>query len=245
MIERLDFFRDSKFVFDEISHTYSYLDDPVQTFTSVTGFIDLFKNHFDSKYWSARKAIELGVTQQEILNLWKETSDTALFLGTTVHKWIEDFYNGLNPKLPTETRVLERVQSFIELHNERLYKLTPIAQEFRLFSRKWGLAGTTDAIFKLNGKYYIGDWKTNSHFTTDSDKKYKKLKYPFDHLWENSLNIYSIQLSLYRLILREEAGFETAGAFLVWIGPSGKPKLYNTVDLTGILKEFLSTYNKN
>jgi ATP-dependent exoDNAse (exonuclease V) beta subunit len=245
--EKLEFFKDPNFKFNEDSHTYTYLENgkPVQTFTSVTGFISFFKQKFDQDFWSKRKAKELGVSQDQILNEWKENSEKAMDLGTQVHKWIEDFYNGVNPSLPTENKVLERVNAFKNLYNEKLYKFTPVAQEFRLFSRKWGLAGTTDAIFELNGKYYIGDWKTNGSFTTDLDKCYKKLKYPFDHLLENALNAYSIQLSLYRLILEEEAGFITHGAFLAWIGPNLKPKLYNTVDLTGILRNFLNQYKKN
>ncbi len=242
----LDKFKDPNFKFNEDSHTYTYLSngEPVQTFKSVTGFINLFKTEFDSEFWSKKKAKDRGVSQQEILNEWKNTSDIALDLGTRVHKWIEDYYNRLNPEPPSEPRVLERTQAFLNLHKEKLYKFQPVAQEFRLFSRKWGLAGTTDAIFKLNDKYYIGDWKTNGHFTTDQDKCYQRLKYPFNHLWENSLNSYSIQLSLYRLILEEEAGFVTHGAFLAWIGPNLKPKLYNTVDLTGILKTFLQQHKK-
>ena len=247
MKDKLDYFRDPNFKFNEDSHTYTYLENgkPVQTFTSVTGFISLFKQKFDKDFWSKKKAKQLGVPQQQILNEWQENSEIAMDLGTQVHKWIEDFYNGSNPELPKNSRVLERVEAFKNLHTQKLYNIKPVEQEFRLFSRKWGLAGTTDAIFELNGKYYIGDWKTNGAFTTDSDKCYQKLKYPFDNLWENALNSYSIQLSLYRLILEEESGFVTSGAFLAWIGPNGKPKLYNTVDLTGILKSFLQQYKKN
>jgi ATP-dependent exoDNAse (exonuclease V) beta subunit len=245
--ERLDYFKDPNFRFNEDSHTYTYLENgkPVQTFTSVTGFISFFKQKFDQDFWSKKKAKQLGVSQDSILTEWKENSERAMGLGTQVHKWIEDFYNGDNPALPTDPNVLERVNAFQQLHSEKLYKFTPVAQEFRLFSRKWGLAGTTDAIFELNGKYYIGDWKTNGNFTTDNDKCYQKLKYPFDHLWENALNSYSIQLSLYRLILEEEAGFKTSGAFLAWIGPNLKPKLYNTVDLTDALRNFLHQHKKN
>ena len=249
MESKLSYFQDPNFRFDENSHTYTYLDPttqkPVQQFTSVTGFISQFKEKFDSEFWAKKKAQSTGKTKNEILNEWRETSEVAMDLGTLVHKWIEDFYAGLAPELPTHPEVLARVLKFKELHAERLHKLSAVQQEFRIFSRKWGLAGTMDALFSMGSDYYIGDWKTNKKFTTDEDSKgrYKKLLYPFEDLWDNSLNGYSIQLSLYRLILQEEAGFKTKGAFLCWIGPEVKPKLYKTVDLRERLYEYLQKNN--
>jgi hypothetical protein len=246
---KLNYFLDPNFKFNEDSHTYTYVDSttmkPVQIFTSVTGFISQFKEKFDSDFWAKKKAYSTGKTKDEILNEWKETSEIAMDLGTLVHKWIEDFYAGLNPELPTHPEALARVLKFKELHSEKLNKLTSVQQEFRVFSRKWGLAGTLDALFSLNSDYYVGDWKTNKKFTTDHDSngRYKKLLYPFEDLWDNSLNGYSIQLSLYRLILQEEAGFKTNGAFLCWIGPDEKPKLYKTVDLRERLYEYLQKNN--
>lgn len=249
MESKLDYFLDPNFRFDEASHTYTYVDPTtgraIQTFKSVTGFIGQFKEKFDSEFWAKRKAASSGKTAQEVLNEWKTISETAMDLGTIVHKWIEDFYNGLNPETPEDPIVRERIEQFKRLYDERLHKLRPVRQEFRLFSRKWGLAGTTDAIFGLNSEFYVGDWKTNKKFTTDKDPngRRKKLLWPFDDLWENSLNSYSIQLSLYRLILQEEAGFTTNGAFLVWIGPTGKPELHKTVDLRDRLYQYLQKNN--
>lgn len=249
MESKLQYFEDPNFRFNEKTHSYVYLDPstgkPVQAFTSVTGFISRFKKKFDSDFWANKKAKQLGKTKDEVLLEWKQTADTAVDLGTAVHKWIEDFYNGSDPPDPDHPRVLERVQRFRELHSARLNKLSPIRQEFRVFSRKWGIAGTTDAIFRLGENYYLGDWKTNKKFTTDLHPKgrYSRLLYPFEDLWDNALNSYSIQLSLYRLILQEEAGFLTNGAFLVWIGPENKPELHKTLDLRDRLYSYLQKNN--
>ncbi len=253
MESKLNYFLDPNFKFNEETHTYTYVDSqtqkPVQIFKSVTGFISQFKQKFDSERVAAMVAKKKGVSKQSILNEWKEISDTAMDLGTVVHKWIEDYYNGSNPEMPTHPEVLKRVNYFLELQAERLHKLTPIHQEFRLFSRKWGLAGTMDALFKMGDDYYVGDWKTNKKFTGDADMKgdkyAKKLLYPFEDLWDNSVNGYSIQLSMYRLMMQEEAGFETKGAFLVWIGPNEKPQLHKTVDLRDRLYQYLQKNNLN
>jgi hypothetical protein len=50
---------------------------------------------------------------------------------------------------------------------------------------------------------------------------------------------------MYRLMLQEEAGFETKGAFLVWIGPNEKPQLHKTVDLRERLYNYLQKNNPN
>lgn len=245
MEEKLKYFLDPNFKFNEESHTYTYVDPntgkPVQNFKSVTGFISQFKKKFDADFWAKIKAKQQGKTRDQILNEWKQKSDTALDLGTDVHKWIEEFYQGANPSDPEHPEVLSRVNKFKQLHEERLYKLTPVTQEFRVFSRKWGLAGTMDILFKMGNQYYVGDWKTNSKFTTDLHPKgkYQKMLWPFEDLWDNSLNGYSIQISTYRLILQEEAGFTTSGGFLTWIGPDGKPELHKVVDLRDRLYQFL------
>ena len=255
-IDQLDFFRDPNFVFNEEAHTYHYMNPetgkPVQKFMSVTQFLSQFKKPFDSEMIAgvvAKSRTRKGepTTKAQVLQEWKDISDIALKLGTNVHKWIEDYYNGDNPEVPTAINESERVQKFLEIYEERLHKLTAVAQEFRVFSRRWGLAGTMDILFWLDPFFYVGDWKTNKKFTTDNDPEGRKQKMlaPFQDMWDNSLNAYSIQISLYRLILKEEAGFETEGGFLVWIGPNGKPKLFKIVDLRDRLYDFLEKNNDN
>ena len=251
MESKLDYFRDPNFVFDEARHTYSYLNPdtgrPVQTFQSVTGFLGQFKKPFDSEMIAGIVAKKRGVSKKIILAEWKEISDVALKLGTNVHKWIEDYYNGENPEIPTAENENARVQMFLKLYDDKLHKFKPLHQEFRVFSRKWGLAGTLDALFQLNDGIYVGDWKTNKKFTTDlqPEGRKQKLLYPFDDMWDNSLNGYSIQLSMYRLMLQEESGYETNGGFLVWIGPNGKPEMHKIVDLRDRLYNFLQKNNNN
>lgn len=245
MIEKLNYFKDPNFVFNEAEHTYKYYDptsgQAIQQFMSVTQFLSRFKKPFEQDMIAWRVAKKRGTTKAVVLAEWKEISDIALSLGTNVHKWIEDYYNGDNPQMPTHPEELARVNKFIQIYESKLSKFTPKYQEFRLFSRKWGLAGTLDILFQLGDKYYVGDWKTNKKFTCDSDSEGRKQKllWPFDDLYDNSLNGYSIQLSMYRLMMQTEADFDTNGAFLVWIGPNGEPELHKTVDLRERLYDYL------
>lgn len=266
MIEKLKYFNDPSFKFDPESHKYTYLNESgeiSQVFESVSEFISQFKKPFD-KNISRYVAKSRGVSQQQILNEWAATAKEGTDLGTYVHEWIEDFYNGKNPDLPVvveekedpffvdievatlptfQEKALDRVQKFKKLYDTKLNMFDPKAQELRIFSKKWGIAGTLDALFYLDTKYYIGDWKTNKDFTDDDHKKGRRQRmlYPFEDLWDNNLNGYSLQLSTYRLILEEEVGFDIAGSFLAWIGTK-EPTMYKVIDLRDRLKDFL---NKN
>jgi hypothetical protein len=242
MIEKLEYFRDPNFKFDETAHSYTYVDPESgllsQIFEPVSGFISQFKKPFDpsvAKYVAKSK----GITESEVINEWKQSG----VRGTKAHKWIEDFYNGVNPEAPEDLIVNGRVELFKQVYEEKLKKMNPIAQEFRVFSKKWGIAGTIDIIFELNKKYYVGDWKTNEDFTHDDHAKGKRNKMfsPFNNLWDNHVNSYSLQISTYRLML-EEAGFETEGGLLISLSGSGY-KLHRALDLRSQLRSELEKNN--
>ena len=245
-IERkLEIFKDRSFTFDEPSHVYRYES---AKFDSVTTFLKKFKVPFDREFWSKRKAEERGVDVSVVLNEWQGKADNANSLGTRVHKWIEDFWSGNAPAVPEDENLRERIDKFMEIYDKRLNVLMPLQSELKIFSRKWRLAGTIDQPFlfwaEQESRPYllIGDWKTNGEFRHDDHPKgrYKKLLRPFGHLYENHHNDYSIQISLYRLILEEEANIETQDGFLCHIGPEGPDKLYRTKDLREPLRAYLN-----
>lgn len=267
MIESLNYFKDPNFKFNPEEHSYTYYENnkPVQIFEPVSGFIGQFKKPFDpsiSKYVAKSR----GVSQEQILKEWEQAKIEGTELGSYVHEWIEDYYNGKNPSMPIiekeqdpfyihiendqptfEEKAKDRIDKFLKINETKLNIMSPVLQEFRIFSRKWGIAGTLDVLFNLNSntlKYYVGDWKTNKDFKTDDHPKGKRQRmlYPFDDLWDNDLNGYSLQISTYRLMLEEETGFKTDGGFLIWLGPE-EPKLYKTLDLRDRIKEFLIKNN--
>jgi len=243
---KLAFFKNDNFKFEEEAHVYTYSG---KKFDSVTTILKVFKKPFDTKYWSKDKARERGVDVSVILNEWDIKSKTSMDLGTRVHKFIEDFLSGLNPELMEgEDPIYEdRVNKFMRVYQNRLKYLLPLESELRIFCKKWRLAGTIDQPFLYldpnTFKIYIiiGDWKTNGIFTHDDHPKgrYNKLLRPFTGLYQNHLNEYSIQISMYRLMLYEELGIETEDGFLCHIGPDGPAKLYKCRDLREPLKVYL------
>jgi ATP-dependent exoDNAse (exonuclease V) beta subunit len=236
---QLDCFEDIKFEFDPVAHRYTYEGEP---FISVTRFIQQFHKPFEQDYWSKKKAEQAGVPQDWILAEWKKLNDYANEVGTDTHQWIEDYFNQIWKPLPNNLDVIHRINKFNKIYAKQLHKLEPLKFEVRVFSPKWKIAGMIDSLFVYRGKIYILDWKTNKDFTDDNHPKgtYEKLLAPFQDHFKNHLNEYSIQLSLYSLIL-EEWGFQVGGAYIVHIGPGDEDaELYKVVDMRDNLKLFLN-----
>jgi len=236
---QLECFNDIRFEFDPKLHRYTYEGEP---FVSVTRFIQQFHKPFEQDYWSKLKAQQSGVPQDWILAEWKKINDYANEVGTDTHQWIEDYFNQIWKPLPSNLDVIHRINKFNKIYSKKLFKLEPLKFEVRIFSPKWKIAGMIDSLFVYRGKIYILDWKTNKDFTDDNHPKgtYEKLLAPFQDHFKNHLNEYSIQLSLYSLIL-EEWGFQVGGAYIVHIGPGDEEaELYKVVDMRDNLKLFLN-----
>ena len=239
IIKNLECFNDPEFKFNPTYHKYTY--EGIQ-FESVTRFIQQFHKPFESDFWSKKKAEEAGVSQEEILNEWKKLNDYANDIGTATHQWIEDYYNQIWREIPSNLDLIHRINKFNRVFAKQLHKLEPIAFEVRVFSKKWKIAGMIDSLFLYKGKIYILDWKTNKEFTSDDHPKgkYEKLLHPFESFFKNHHSEYSIQLSMYALIL-EEWGFEIGGAYIVHIGPGDEEsQLHKVIDMREELKMFLN-----
>jgi ATP-dependent exoDNAse (exonuclease V) beta subunit len=238
ILKKLDFYNNTNFKFDPKKHRYTYEG---QQFISVTQFISLFHEKFDNDYWSKYKSEQLGIPQEEILKNWKELNDRSNFIGTSTHNWIESYFKRIYQELPTDIDVIDRINKFNVAYCKYLYKLTPVKFEQRIFSIKWKIAGMIDSIFLYKDKVIMIDYKTNKDFTTDEHHKgrYENLLSPFENFYKNHLTEYSIQVSLYSLIL-EEIGIKVEMCYLLHIGPDSEAKMYKFIDMKDILREYLN-----
>ena len=136
--------------------------------------------------------------------------------------------------------IVDRINKFNILYAEYLHKLEPIRFEQRIFSKKWKLAGMIDSIFVWNDKIFILDWKSNKQMTHDDHEqgKFEKLLAPLDSFYKNHINEYSIQVSLYKLILKE-VDIDIKACYLVHIGPNEPAKIYKAHDLSSTLENYL------
>jgi ATP-dependent exoDNAse (exonuclease V) beta subunit len=237
VLEKLKFFDDNPlFEFKEKYHKYYYNG---KDFTSVTTFLKKFKEEFESDKWSKIKAEEKGVDQDQILEEWKILNERANFIGHATHAWIENFFKGIYQPIPKDFEIIDRIDKFNKIYYEKLSKLNPIKFEQKVFSTKWKLAGTFDALFSYKDQLVIVDWKTNKKF--DVESKYgKKLLEPFQTEDECKLTEYSIQISLYALML-EEIGLDVKMGYILYIGPEDEPQMYRFKDYRDILRTYLNS----
>ena len=131
MLKKLECFNDSEFKFDPKYHKYTYNNDQ---FISVTTFIKQFHKPFEEEFWSKKKSEELGVTQEFLLNEWKQISDYASEIGTEIHQWIELYYSKTWQEIPSNLDIIHRINKFNKIYASQLYKLEPLKFELRVFS---------------------------------------------------------------------------------------------------------------
>lgn len=240
ILKKLECFNDPLFKFDPKWHKYTYDGVPMQ---SVTKTVEKFHEPFDTIAVAERVSEKTGVDAEVLKQQWAETNRYANVVGTATHEWIEDYFNEKWRPLPTNSDIIHRINKFNNIYCKYLHKLTPVKFETRIFSTKWKLAGTIDALFIKDDKLYIVDYKTNKDFKDDDHKdgKWQKLLKPFDSFYKNHHNEYSIQLCLYAAIL-EQWGIDIAGAYLVYIGPDNDDaRLIKAKDMRSQLKEYFDS----
>ena len=238
VLSLLNTYDDPEFKFDSAKHKYTYNGNH---FISVTQFISRFHEKFDQDYWSKVKAEEEGITQDEILKKWQDINNRANFIGTSTHNWIENYFNRVYQELPTDMDIIDRINKFNKIYGSHLHKLTPVKFEQRIFSKKWSIAGMIDSLFLYNDKVVIIDWKTNKKFDTISEYN-ERLLSPFEDYDKCHLNEYSIQISMYALIL-QEIGIKVHVGYVLYIGPNGDAQIHKCHDFTSKIEEYLEKTN--
>lgn len=194
-------------------HKY-YLNDGRECI-SVTTLIHKYVKEFDEDYWSEYKAKELNKTKDEIISNWRLINKIGTFKGTLIHNYGENLFQNKIFKYP-ESDIINEFGSDIlkdeylktknhvdDFYKDTKGKLIPIKQELIVYDEESLIAGMVDMVFynvKAN-EYQIWDYKTNKKLTTEN--KYQNLLNPLFDLSESDINIYSLQLSLYKYIIEK------------------------------------------
>lgn len=214
---------DKRVVFQESSHSY-FLGK--KKLISVTSFLNTFKNKFDSDFYSKKIALRDGKTQEEVLCEWNKKAFKSTEIGTAIHKIFEDYTNNnfsiLNNELIFDYLKLDS-DYFIEFNNKKnvslkfikdfflTKRIIPIKSEYIVYNDI--LAGQIDMIcLDKNNNYYIFDFKTNKKIQKYSYNK--KMIGEFNFLNDSNYYHYSLQLSIYKMLLKE---YNVSKLFLVHI----------------------------
>ena len=172
--------------FNPAIHKYSEVGSNIP-YTSITQLIDRYTPKFDVEYWSKRKAVELGLTQQEVKNMWAKTNKVALDKGTNTHNNIDTnikesyitaaiidarrkYVSKVAPLTGYEIdlQILSKgflAKEYPTVFNRLVDKVNQgwkVLSEVRVWSSRFKIAGTIDLpLIKDTGEFIIEDWKTN------------------------------------------------------------------------------------
>jgi ATP-dependent exoDNAse (exonuclease V) beta subunit len=184
--------------FDEAKHTYKV---GRKKLVSVTQFIKQFFLPFNEKEIAkrvaySRRAKGEKITAKQIIAEWHKTAED----GTLVHKEIEDYITGEKDLLEVANqKSLSGINYYHSLRTT--YPGALFYPEVRIYSEKYGLAGTIDLLIITMDGAVIVDWKTNKKL--EGGGRATK----FNGVAEDKLSLYSLQLSTYAHILEEEYGY--------------------------------------
>jgi hypothetical protein len=237
--ERLQTFADARFRFLAEPHTY-HLGE--RQLTPWSSWIKDYKEPFIEADIAPSVARKRGLSVEQVLAEWEHNR----WVGTETHEYIRSYYEAReafapSPEWPTNPDVWERCRKFRALDVSKLASITPIAMELPIFSEALGLCGTLDFLgrFDTTDKLYVLDWKCTKKVSTDQDKVWRNMLGAFSDLADHEHNVYSLQISFYRLLL-EQAGIETAGGAIVHLPPGTAPgKIYQAKDYRARLRTML------
>lgn len=238
---------DKLLMFDRDHHIYTHYK--CGSLTSVTTKIKQYSKKFDAESESKRIAARDGIDAKELIARWESKRDGAAELGTRVHaiaervvnlsanKWCLKLEIPLNP-CPQVTALYRWFATHLEIFYGRCQT------EHRICWPEAGLAGTIDLYCtNYNGRAAIIDYKTNEEISIYGRNKMlppfqqgKKLK-----LEDSAMSHYSLQLNLYRAMLRENYDIDVDYMVLVHLDRYGEfheyqiPVMDNHVEaLTGV-----------
>jgi ATP-dependent exoDNAse (exonuclease V) beta subunit len=228
IIEKLNVFNNVKY-YDE-PHEY-YINGNKMPL-SATKLISNLKKPFDKNYWAKRKADERGITKEEILKEWEYTARVSTEKGTAFHNYVENYLSNrifpypeskiksidiFDGKDPVKEKFDVLIKMFDSFYKKINGILIPIKSEFVIGDEELQIAGMVDQIFynKTSKQLEIWDWKTNKEISMSNKWKQKFLA-PCSHLDECEFNSYSLQLSIYRVLLEKHTGLEFGNSYLAW-----------------------------
>lgn len=232
-------FNDVKY-YDE-PHKY-YVND--KELISVTTLIHQYQEEFDEDYWLTVIANKFKIKKHHVLRAWNFINKKGIFKGSAIHDYIENiFYNkkfdypkqkilnqfGFDPVKIEYNITKGHVDKF---YSDSFGKLIPIKAELVVYDKIALIGGMVDMLFYnvRAREFQIFDWKTNKDFTYTTDRRLKNNLYI---LSDSDLNIYSLQLGLYKYIIEKYTNIKLGKSYLVWFSHNNSTyKVIEVKDLT-------------
>lgn len=218
-----DSFKDFEFFEDE--HYYECKGKRVGI--SVTRLIEQYANEFDSQGIAEKVSLKELRPVEDILAEWKYKADFACAKGSTCHEFVQSLWSGNEYKWINFNDDHEYNMAVIEIQNQaHNFKndyeehLEHLIDELPIGSEEYDIASCVDHLFynKLTGGLVLVDYKTNSLMSGYNKDAYKKaMKVPLNHLNDDALHHYYIQLSIYKYLIEKYAKIKVDEMFIVYM----------------------------
>lgn len=236
-----DSFKD--FVFYEDGHYYECKGKRVGI--SATRLIEEYTNEFNQQEIAEKCAIKENRPVEDILAEWKYKADFACEKGSTCHEYVQSLWSGKKWKpllfdnsgefKKARKEICEQAIMFKYDYQDHLEHLI---DELPIGSEEYDIASCVDHLFynKLTGGLVLVDYKTNSYMSGYNKKAYKKaMKVPLNHLNDDALHHYRIQLSIYKYLIEKYTGLKVGEMFIVYM--SENIENYEIIDIPYLKEE--------
>lgn len=195
---------------------------------SVTTLIHKYQEKFDEDYWSAFKATQHNLTPEEVLRAWKFINRKGTIKGSAIHDYAENLFQNKKFEYPKQLILNEfgfdPVWSEYEItkkHVDKFYndvqgKLIPIRTEMVVYDKETFIGGMLDILFynvKMK-EFQIWDYKTNKKL--DLENKERHLLGNLYTIEDSDLEVYSLQLEMYKQIIEKNVPIKLGQSHIVW-----------------------------
>ena len=242
MLNKLkDSFKD--FQFFEEGHYYECKGKKVGI--SVTRLIEEYANEFNAEEMAEKVANKENRLVEDILAEWKYKADFACAKGSTCHEYVQKIWNDTKWKPDWFDRSDDYIQAVekiktqaIKFYQDYEEHLEHLIDELPIGSEEFDIASCVDHLFynKLTGGLVLVDYKTNSLMSGYNKKAYKKaMKVPLNHLNDDALHHYHIQLSIYKYLIEKYTGLKVEEMFIVYM--SENIENYEIIEPLNMAKE--------
>jgi ATP-dependent exoDNAse (exonuclease V) beta subunit len=245
----------SSIKFYEKDHHYKI--DGEKAAMSVSQLISKYEKPFDNNGIASRVAKRDGRLVEDVLWDWNFNKDYSCHKGSEFHLIVEQFFQRRIVPIDRDSiqSFLERRSKNYwtddKCHIEQYYsEMALLVNNFRKFYEWWKedhillksefvvgdkktrICGTIDnlSLNKKTGKLALFDYKTNKEIKRQGYNN-ETLLSPIDTIPKCELGKYSLQLSLYKLILERNTKFEVGDCKVVWVAGKEDYELINILDV--------------
>jgi len=219
---------------------HSYIDKEGSKYISVSQLIHKYEVPFDeSGIILAMCAKREGIDKEILRKRWNDKRDLSCLYGSAVHAEIEYFINTEKTRKSAHKEIVENFKN--DIYPTFKY---PVFSEVLVYSKDLLISGLSDFVEynKDQNEIRICDLKTNESLIK---KSYNKLLYPLNHLKNDAITKYSLQLSLYSYLLSLQGYKVNENLNIFWVNPANKKiEIVNIRYMKQDVEDLIHHYNE-